>query len=187
MNTMTMATGMKTLFIAATVMAASTLTANAQADSIYLHNGEIVGGKVLKVSEKTVTFTYVDEDAQQTLGKYAVARVVFGKSKRVQDVSDRIIVRSKEDWENVIVIQNTDEVAGLKRRTELKGKTRQINYRTGEGSDKTALKKLKMDAAENGCPFVFITTDKDIDRKSDDGGSWGQVQSIKKGVGYAYN
>lgn len=172
---------------ALTILAASAFSARAQADSIYLHNGQAVGGKVLKVSEKTVTFNYVDEDAQQTLGKYAIAKVVFGKSKRIQDVSDRITVRSKDDWENVIIIENTDEVAGLKRRTELKGKTRQINYRTGEGSDKTAMRKLKMDAAENGCPFVFITTDKDIDRKSDDGGSWGQVQSIKKGVGYAYN
>ncbi|MVT12004.1 hypothetical protein [Chitinophaga tropicalis] len=49
------------------------------------------------------------------------------------------------------------------------------------------MKKLKINAAENGCPFVFITADKDIDRKGFEGGSWGQLQSIKKGIGYTYN
>lgn len=85
-----------------------------------------------------------------------------------------------------MIIDNTDEIAGLTRKGEVKGKTAFINYRTGEGSDKTALKKLKMDAAANRCAFVYITTDKDIDRKSYEGGSFGQLQSIKKGIAYSY-
>lgn len=161
-------------------------TSHAQTDSIYLHNGTVVGGKVYKIAEQTVVFTYENEDAQQSYGKYAVEKVVFGKSGRVQQVSKKVVVRSKEDWENVLVIENTDEIAGLQRRGEVKGKTAFINYRTGEGSDRTALKKLKMDAAAAGCEFICITTDKDIDRKSDDGGGFGQLQSIKKGIGYSY-
>lgn len=158
----------------------------AQADTIYLHNGDVVMGKVHRIAEKTVQFSYENEDAQQSYGKYAVDRIVFGKSGRVQYISDKVRVFNRGDWERVIVIDNTDEVAGLSRRGEVKGKTAFINYRTGEGSDKTALKKLKMDAAELGCAFVYITVDKDIDRKSDEGGSFGQLQSIKKGFGYSY-
>ena len=86
----------------------------------------------------------------------------------------------------MIIIENTDEIAGLQRVGEVKGKTAFINYRTGEGSDRKALEKLKKDAAAMRCHFVFITTDKDIDRKSDDGCSFGQVQSIKKGIAYSY-
>ena len=170
------------------IAVAVSLNASAQdVDSIYLHSGQVIGAKVIKVGETTLTFSYIDEDAQQALGKYAVQKVLFGKSKRVQVISDKIDIKNKEDWEKVIVIEKSEEVFGMKRVGELTGKTKQINLRTGEGSDKTALKNLKMNAAENGCPFVFITTDKDIDRKSDEGGSWGQIQSIKKGIGYSYN
>lgn len=187
MDTNIIRSGRRTLLAAVALMLSSAFNVHAQADSIYLHSGQVIGGKVLKVAEKTLTFSYMEEDAQQTLGKYAVRKVVFGKSGRVQELSDKITVRGKEDWEKVVIIENTDEVAGLNRRTELSGKTKQINYRTGEGSDKTAMKKLKINAAENGCPFVFLTTDKDIDRKGWDGGSWGQIQSIKKGIGFTYN
>ncbi len=85
-----------------------------------------------------------------------------------------------------LFIENADAIAGLKRIGEVKGKTAFINYRTGEGSDRKALEKLKKDAAAMRCQFIVITTDKDIDRKSDDGGSFGQLQSIKKGVAYTY-
>ncbi len=173
-----------TLLLVAGLLAV--FTANAQSDSIYLHNGNIVTGKVYRIAEQTVVFSYDNEDMQQSLGKYAVEKVVFGKSGRIQQVTPKVKVRSVEDWENVLIIQNTDEIAGLQRRNEVKGKTAFINYRTGEGSDKTALKKLKMDAAAQGCEFVYITLDKDIDRKSDEGGGFGQVQSIKKGIGYSY-
>lgn len=158
----------------------------AQNDVIYLHNGQKIEGAVFKVSEYTVSFAYANEDAEQTLGKYAVEKVVYGKSGRVQNITDKIIVQSEGDWRNVIVIDNKDEIAGLKRVDEVKGKTAFINYRTGEGSDRKALEKLKKSAAAMHCQFIFITTDKDIDRKSDDGGSFGQLQSIKKGIGYSY-
>ncbi|RYE25378.1 MAG: hypothetical protein EOP51_04320 [Sphingobacteriales bacterium] len=162
------------------------ITSNAQTDSIYLHNGTVVAGKVYKVAERTVVFSYENEEAQQSYGKYAVDHVVFGKSGRVQPVTNKVVVHSKEDWERVLIIENAEEIAGLQRRGEVKGKTAFVNYRTGEGSDKVALKKIKMDAAAQGCGFVCITTDKDIDRKSDDGGGFGQVQSIKKGIGFSY-
>jgi len=172
--------------LAAFVLLLCTSAAFAQNDIIYLHNGQTVEGKVFKISESTVTFAYANEDAEQTLGKYAVEKVVYGKSGRSQNITDKIIVNSSEDWKNVIIIENTDEIAGLKRVGEVKGKTAFINYRTGEGSDRKALEKLKKDAAAMHCQFIFITTDKDIDRKSDDGGSFGQLQSIKKGIAYSY-
>jgi hypothetical protein len=177
---------LKTLVAATLIMLGATSAAYADGDVIYLHNGQEVKGKVYRVTEKTVVFSYENEDVEQAYGKWAVDKVVFGKSGRVQNVTARIEIHSEDDWEKVIIIDNTDEVTGLQRRGEVKGKTRQINYRTGEGSDRKALEKLKKDAAEKRCPFVYITTDKDIDRKSDDGGSFGQIQSIKKGVAYGY-
>lgn len=175
----------KTLLTAAAFIFCSS-AAFAQNDVIYLHNGQKVEGKIFKISENTVSFAYANEDAEQTLGKYAIEKVVYGKSGRIQNITDKIIVQSEGDWRNVIIIDNKDEIAGLKRVDEVKGKTAFINYRTGEGSDRKALEKLKKDAAAMHCQFIYITTDKDIDRKSDDGGSFGQLQSIKKGIAYSY-
>lgn len=173
-------------FLFSTLIMLFSITVSAQSDQIFLHNGQEISGKVLKVAEHTVTFTYDGEDAEQTLGKYAVQKVVYGKSGREQSVSDRIDISGKDGWQNVIIIESLEEVAGLKRVGEIKGKTGFINYRTGAGSDRKAQEKLQKEAAAANCPFVLLTMDKDIDRKGASGGGFGQNQSIKKGVGYSY-
>ena len=164
--------------LAALLLAASAWGAKAQSDSIYLHNGQVVGGKVYKIAEQTVTFTYADEDAQQTLGKYAVQKVIFGKSKRVQDVSERITVRSKDDWEKVVILEDVANSVGLKKQGEIRGKTAgMLSYRTAGNADKKSMERLKKEAAELGAPFVLLTSEKDS--------RW-STQSIKKGFAYSY-
>ena len=162
------------------------LLVSAQADMIYMHNGKTIAGKVIKVAEHTVTFTYENEDAEQVYGKFAIAKIVYGKSGREQEITEKLDVRGEDDWELVTIIESLEEVAGLKRVGEIKGKTSFINYRTGAGSDRKAQEKLKKEAAAQKCPFVLLTSDKEIDRKSANGGGFGQVQSIKKGIAYSY-
>lgn len=175
---------MKKLII--TALLAIPFLANAQSDKILLHNGKTINGKVLKVTEHTVIYTYEGEDAEQTFGKYAVANIIYGSSGREQEITPKVAINGEADWEKVLVIENLEEVAGLKRVAEIKGKTSFINYRTAGGSDRKSLEKLKKEAAINKCAFVLMTSDKDIDRKSANGGGFGQVQSIKKGVSYSY-
>ncbi len=176
---------MKHILIAITALF-FTFGANAQSDTIYMHNGSKVIGTVKKVGEHTVSFSYMNEDVEQVLGKYAIGHVIYGKSGRSQEITPKINIKSEDDWEQVMIVESQDEIAGLKRVDEIRGKTAFINYRTGAGGDQTALKKLKKEAAGKGCAFVFMTSDKDIDRKSSGGGSFGQTQSIKRGVAYSY-
>ena len=72
----------------------------------------------------------------------------------------------------------------MKKGDEVRGKTGLINFQTGNTGDKKAEKKLKMEAAKLGCPFILLTADKvTIGANSNQlGGS----QVIKKGVGYKY-
>lgn len=155
-------------------------------DAIYMNNGKTVNGTVTKIGEHTITFKYLDEDVEQVIGKYAVHHVIFGKSGRQQDITPKLHVYSEADWENVMVVENADDIAGLVRVDEIRGKTAFINLHTGAGSDNTALRKLKKEAAARGCAFILITSDKEIDRKSYQGGSFGQTQSIKRAVAYSY-
>ena len=158
--------------------------ANAQVDEIYKHNGEVVDGKVVKLEEYTVIFKYDGEDAENTIGKYAIEKIVYGKTGRVEEVTEKIVINGEADWEKVVILEDKAYIAGLKKVDEVRGKTGLINYHTGNTGDKKAEKKLKIEAAKMGCPFILQTADKSTVGASSN--SLGGSQVIKKGIGYKY-
>ena len=97
--------------------------ANAQADKIYKHNGEVIDGKVVKLEEFTIIFKYDGEDAENTLSKYAIEKIVYGKSGRVEEVTEKIVVKTEDDWEKVVILEDKAFIAGLKKGDEVRGKT----------------------------------------------------------------
>jgi hypothetical protein len=170
------------LFLSSFILSASMI--NAQNDIITRHNGEIIKGTVLRENEYTIVFTYENETSENTLSKYAIEKIVYGKSGRVEKVTDKIVVTGEDDWEKVIILEEKSYIAGLTKVDEIRGKTAYINMQTGNTGDKKALKKLKMAAAALNCPFVLITSEKStVGSKSNNlGGS----QSIKTGFAYKY-
>ena len=157
---------------------------NAQADKIYKHNGETVDGKVKRVEEYTVVFVYNGEEAENTIGKYAIEKIVYGSSGREEEITEKIVINSEDDWEKVVILEDKSYIAGLKKVDEVRGKTGLINYHTGNTGDKKAEKKLKIEAAKMGCPFILQTADKSTVGASSN--SLGGSQVIKKGIGYKY-
>jgi sRNA-binding regulator protein Hfq len=158
--------------------------ASAQVDKIYKHNGEVVEGKVIKLEEFTIVFKYDGEDAENTIGKYAIEKIVYGKTGRVEEVTEKIVVNGEADWEKVVILEDKAYIAGLKKVDEVRGKTGLINYHTGNTGDKKAEKKLKIEAAKMGCPFILQTADKSTVGANSN--SLGGSQVIKKGIGYKY-
>src|SRR4051812_29667455 len=71
---------MRTIFF--TLSLFFSIVVSAQNDKIYMHNGKVVEGNVVKVAEFTVVYKYANEDAEQTVGKYAVDKILYGKSGR---------------------------------------------------------------------------------------------------------
>ncbi len=156
----------------------------AQVDVITKHNGETVKGKVVKLEEYTIIFKYDGEDAENTISKYAVEKIVYGKSGRVEDVTEKIVINGEADWEKVVILEDKAYISGLKKVDELRGKTGLINFHTGNTGDKKAEKKLKMEAAKMGCAFILQTADKTTVGANSN--ALGGSQAIKKGVGYKY-
>jgi sRNA-binding regulator protein Hfq len=156
----------------------------AQSDVITKHSGETIKGKVVKVDEFVITYKYEGEDAENSVSKYAIEKIVYGKSGRIEKVTEKISVSTEDDWEKVVVFEDKSYIAGLTRVDEIKGKTAMINFQTGNTGDRKADKKLKMAAAALGCPFIFMTSDKTTVGSSSNqiGGS----QAIKKGIAYKY-
>ena len=158
----------------------------AQNDVISLHNGKKIEGSVVKVNEFTIIYKYAGEDAENTITKYAVDEITYGKSGRVEDVSDKIIINGPSDWAKVIIVEDKALIAGLKRVDEVRGKTSFFNMRTSNGNDKKALEKMKQTAASMGCPFVLFVSENKAVGASSGNGSLGGTQVAKNGVGYQY-
>lgn len=171
----------KILFLVAVLVVS---VSSAQVDQIFKHNGEEVKGTVIKLEEYTVVFTYENETAENTIGKYAVEKIVYGSSGRVEEVTEKIDVSGQDGWENVVILEEKSYIAGLKKGDEVRGKTGLINFQTGNTGDKKAEKKLKMEAAEQGCPFILLTADKTTVGANSN--ALGGSQAIKKGVAYKY-
>ena len=154
-------------------------------DMILKHNGETIPAKVIRVNEYTVVFAYENETAENVESMYAIDKITFA-SGRVQKLSDKIVVNSKDDWEKVVILEDKSYIAGLKKGSEIKGKTGFVSFHTGNTADNKATKKLKMEAAEAGYPFILMTSDKDINQSGANGPTFGAVQAIRKGVTYKY-
>jgi hypothetical protein len=151
---------------------------SATADKIFKHSGESFDAKIIKVGEATIIFKYPGEDAEQEIGRLAVSKIVYG-SGRSEQISEKVTVSDKNDWEKVQIITDKAQVLGLKKGEEVRGKTSgMLSYNTAGSADKKASRKIKEAAAEMGAPFVLLTSDKN-DR-------FGVNQSIKNGVAYNY-
>ena len=117
--------------------------------------------KVIKVNEETISYKYPGEDAEQTIGKFAVASITYGSSGRKEEITEKIEISDKGDWEKVQIITTISQIVGLKKGEEVKGKTAGlISYNTAGSADKKATKRLKEAAAELGAPFILLTSDK---------------------------
>lgn len=155
------------------------LAAFSQNDKMTKHNGEKLEVKVLKVGETTITYKYPGEDAEQTIGKYAVANIVYGTSGRKEEISEKIVISGEDDWEKVQILTDKAQVIGLKKGEEVRGKTAgYYSFNTAGSADKKATRRIKEAAAKAGAPFVLLTSDKN------DG--FGTKQSIKNGTAYSY-
>lgn len=148
-------------------------------DVMQKHSGEKLDVKVIKVGEETISYKYPGEDAEQTIGKFAVASITYGSSGRKEQITEKIVVTGKDDWEKVQILTDKTQVLGLKAGEAVRGKTSgMLSYNTAGSADKKATRKLKEDAAEMGAPFILLTSDKN------DG--FGVKQAIKNGVAYTY-
>jgi hypothetical protein len=149
------------------------------ADKMKKHSGETLDVKIVKVGETVISYKYPGEDAEQTIGKFAVATITYGASGRKEDISEKIVISGADDWEKVQIFTDKAQALGLKKGEEVRGKTSGLlSYNTAGSADKKATKRIKESAAKLGAPFILMTSD-----KSD---GYGVKQAMKDGVAYNY-
>jgi hypothetical protein len=151
-------------------------------DIISTHTGADMQVKILAVNENSISFAYSGETVTNTIGKAAVSKVKYA-SGREELISEKVNVTGEEGWKNVVITNNPNEVVGLKRRGEVKGKAGGYwGVRTTKGADKKATERIKKDAVEMGAHVVYIQQHETTGRK----GYYSNPESIQSGIAYGY-
>jgi hypothetical protein len=151
-------------------------------DIIQTHKGDSLNVKVVSVGENSITYSYPNETATNTIGNASVLRVMFA-SGREQYITKKVFIGGEGSWENVIISNNPADIVGLRRVGEVKGKAGGYwGMRTVKGADKKATERIKRDAAKMGAHIVFILEKETTGRK----GYYSNPESIQSGAAYAY-
>ncbi len=166
------------ILFAAIISIASTAFAQ---DKIFFHNGSVTEGSVVSVTPSTISFTYKGETTEHVIGRYAVERIVHLGSGRVEEISKKVIVNSKSDWESVIILDDKSDVVGLTQVTEVSGSTNWFSQHSADGADEVAIKRIKQKAANVGCTFILITSSTNPHYTLST-----NYNSVKKGIAYKY-
>lgn len=82
-------------------------------DKVKFHRGNVGEGKVIEVTPRYVRFVYAGEEAVVMIGAFAIENITFNNG-RVQEFSNKIEVKSPDDWENVKIVYDKNEVFGMK-------------------------------------------------------------------------
>ena len=131
--------------------------ASAQVDVIKKQIGETLKGRIVSVDDNVIVFTYEGQNVQYTIAKNAVEKITYGRTGQVVQTSSKINVNGEADWQKVIIVENLNLTAGLEVGPQIGTSTDLTNYYQPNNS--VVIKKLKMQAARLGYPFIFIKTD----------------------------
>ena len=151
-------------------------------DEVVFHNGQIAKGKVSEVTDLFIKFKYAGEDVDNTIGRAAIAEVRFS-SGRVQQMSQKVMVNSADDWENVRIVTDKNEVMGLKSLGQIEkhsSGTWSFSITAGHFSEKT-MKKIRMEAAKRGGCIVLM-----LSQSSQSGGFFQDGHASMTGEIYTY-
>lgn len=160
------------------------MNVNAQ-DIIKLHNGSLIECKVTSTDGSVVTFIYKGEDLSQRITKIAINSIKFA-SGRSQVITEKIDLSGEDAFQSVILTKNLDDVEGLTRIGEVKGKTAFISYRSGANADKKSEDRLKADCLKLGGVVVLVTEDKDYEIGKTYQKGLGSSQTRMVGIAYKY-
>ena len=151
-------------------------------DEVVYHNGNVIKGKVSEVTDYYIKFRYEGEDVDNTIGRAALSEVRFG-SGRVQQMSQKVYVNSPDDWEKVRIVNDKNEVIGLKSLGQVEkhsSGTWSFSITAGHFSEKT-MKKIRKEAAKRGGCIVLL-----MSQQSQSGGFFQVGHASMTGEIYTY-
>jgi len=151
-----------------------------QTDIIIKHNGEHLNVKVIAVDEE-ITFFYPNESVINGLGKSCVKEIIF-TSGRIQQITEKVILNSIDDWEKVQITANPEDIKCLVRKGDITASaSNSWNFKSKTGVDKKAIEKIKKEAVALKAHIILIQSE-----NKSNANFWSGASSSKNGVAYGY-
>ena len=126
-------------------------------DKLYTHKGDTLNVYVQEVNENSVKFTYPKEQIVNVFSKNIIDKIEY-ESGRVEQVSEKIIINGKEDWQKVVVTNLESDIQGLTKGEELKAKAKGTTFTSQGRVEARAFNKLRKEAASKGYHTLLILT-----------------------------
>ena len=137
----------------------------AQTHQMLKHDGITIDINYIKTENNLVYFTLPQSLEEQSISKYAVAKLTEKSKNTPLIISEKIELNGKSDYGKVVVLQK-HETLGLKE----SGIITSFYFGTkGEPSlsfSENGKKRLKQNAAQNRAPFIVILSNKPKDLKA---------------------
>ena len=148
-----------------TIFILITASLSAQTHQMIKHDGATVDINFIKTENNLMYFSLPQSMEEQSISKYAVAKLTKKSNITLVMVSEKIQLNGKSNYDKVVVLQK-HETLGLKESgiitsfySGTKGESRLSFSENGK-------KRLKQNAAQNGAPFIVILSNKPKDLKA---------------------
>lgn len=131
-------------------------TVSAQ-DKIIMLAGDTLNVQITKNSPQFVDFKYPNESVVNSKEKDKIEKILYS-SGRIEIINEKValpIIKSKDDWEKVIVTFDENDILGLTKCCDIIGKSNWGAAASVKGGKK-AMEKMRKEAAEKGASIIFI-------------------------------
>ena len=123
-------------------------------DTITFRDSKTVQAVALEVTPELVKYQLPGDRVINSAAKVTIAKIEYANGK-VTEFEGLPVIRGKHDWKKVIITRNPDDVKGLKRVAEIKGRSGHGGLSAGLGV-RNAENALKKKAAKLKCPVVLV-------------------------------
>lgn len=148
---------MKNLFTIFTVLFNIALIA--QTHEIITHDSKKMDVNFIKMENNLVYFALPGSTEEKKISQYAVAQLHKKNENDSKQVSEKINVIAKSDYNKVVVLKESQTI-GLKKSGEITSFFGQTKGETNLSFLDGGEKRLKENAAHKGFPFIVILSNK---------------------------
>ncbi len=132
------------------------LSAQTNGDKLYLHEGvkEVI---VDEVGVSTIKYRHLNENSSYVINKHQVQKIEFASGRVEEFETPYKPVYSLNDYENVFITYNPQEIEGMQAKGEVYSKAVGVTALASINNVKNrAVKKIKMEAAMLGANVILI-------------------------------
>jgi hypothetical protein len=152
-------------------------------DKVIILNGDTIRCQILEFNGIALTYKLSSPDSVYYMSGTKIYQLLYSNGE-IQNVSNRVMISGKKDWEKVILTSDTADIEGLVKVGDLKTKT-YAAHDVEQARDEGQI-KLRKEAAELGA-FIVLITDQ-YSRKALPLGrpQYYNVKSVFKATAYTY-